>query len=88
MAMESFVANGQAYFYYKSGNGIIHLKLGSYQGKSQKLAIAELRRADEYPFGEEPVILDVCGKELKISKMTDLQIYLELDRLFENQLLW
>ena len=87
MAMESFVANGQAYFYYES-NGTIHLKLGSYNGKTQKLAIAEIRRSDEYPFGEEPVILNVCGHELKISEMTDLQIYLELDRLFGTQLLW
>ena len=89
MAMKSFVANGQAVFYDESNSDPVYLKLGAYSGsKPQKLAIAEMRRSDKYPFGEEPVVLNVCGHELKISEMTDLQIYLELDKLFGSTLLW
>ena len=88
MAMENFIANGQAYFYYES-NGTIHVKLGAYRGsKPQKLAIAELKSLDEYPFGKKPVILQVCGKDFRINEMTDLELYLKLDEEFGDELLW
>lgn len=87
MVMESFIANGQAYFYYRK-DGKVFLKLGSYSGKTQKKDIAQIKRSKAYPFEKgENVILKVCGKELQVSSMSDLDIFLELEK-FGGQLLW
>ena len=90
MAMKSFVANGQAYFYYEGEDGKIYLKLGRYSGVSQKKDIAELRRSSDYPseIRGKTVILKVCGSELTISEMTDLELFLKLEMEFDTQLLW
>ena len=89
MAMESFVANGQAYF-YESGQEI-HLKLGTFNGdntEDQKVAIAKIKQSSDYPFApDKEVKLSVCGKDIQISGETDLDIYLQLNTL-GNQLLW
>ena len=87
MAMDTFVANGQAYFYYEGEDGKIYLKLGKYKGNFQQKDIAELKRAKEYAFGEKTVILKICGVEIPVSEMTDLEIFLKLQE-FNGQILW
>ena len=100
MAMESFVASRQTYWYWPEdeskdeSKAPIRIKLGTYFGEAdnreQFKNIAQLQRSEAYPFDpERPLIVVICGKEVDFTGKTDLEIYMELqDKFGMTQLLW